>query len=185
MENRWILFILFLALIFSSCKKEEVARSIDGLGIGLGVDRAEDVEIVYSDSAQVRAVISGPLMFNHMDQRENKQEFTDGMKITFYDDNLLVSSILTSKYALRMGNEGKMIVRDSVIWEGAQGQRLQTEEMIWDERLKKIYTNRYVVVTTAADTIYSIGFEANQNFSDIRFQSIEGSKTIEDFIPQN
>ena len=65
-------------------------------------------------------------------------------------------------------------MRDSVVWKSVEGDTLETEELFWDERREKIYSNKFVVITRPDEVIYGHGFEADQDFSYSRINAIEG-----------
>ena len=144
------------------------------------VERASDVEILYSDSAHVRVRVTGPTMLNHLDRRDPHQEFPDGLVVDFFGEQKTVESRLTAKYGVRYPNEGLVIVRDSVVWQSVEEEKLETSELRWDEREKKIYTNKFVRITRPDEIVYGHGFEANQDFSYSKIQAIEGRIKVED-----
>jgi LPS export ABC transporter protein LptC len=138
------------------------------------VETAKEVEILYSDSAQVRVRITGPTMLYHLDRSDPYQEFPDGVVVDFYDAEGTVTSQLTAQYGIRYENKAEVIVRDSVVWESNEGEKLESEELIWDERREKVYTKKFVVITRPEEIIYGHGFESDQNFSYSRINAIEG-----------
>ena len=144
------------------------------------VETAKDVEILYSDSAQVRVRITGPTMLYHLDRREPRQEFPDGVAVDFLGPEGAITSQLDARYGLRLENKSEVIVRDSVVWKSVEGEKIETEELIWDERKRKIYTNKFVVITRPDEIIYGHGFEADQDFSYSRINAIEGRLKVDD-----
>ena len=144
------------------------------------VETAKDVEILYSDSAQVRVRITGPTMLYHLDRREPRQEFPDGVSVDFFGPEGAITSQLDARYGLRMENRNEVIVRDSVVWQSVEGEKIESEELIWDERQRKIYTNKFVVITRPDEIIYGHGFEADQDFTYSRINAIEGRLKVDD-----
>lgn len=170
--------LLFVLAGFLSCKKAPVDVP-EATTYELDMERAEKVEILYSDSAEIRVKVKGPTMLNYMDRREPRQEFPDGLEVYFYGENLEITSTLTAHYGIRYDNQDQVIVRDSVVWKSANDQRLETEELTWNERTQKVYTNRFAAIITPEDTIFTRYFEADQNFKNIKFRSNTGSKGIQ------
>ncbi len=144
------------------------------------VETAKDVEILYSDSAQVRVRITGPTMLYYLDRREPKQEFPDGVEVEFFGPEGNVNSRLNARYGVRMEHKNEVIVRDSVVWQSVEGEKIESEELIWDERQRKIYTNKFVVITRPDEIIYGHGFEADQDFSYSRINAIEGRLKVDE-----
>ena len=175
-QNMLRLFALniILALIFTSCKNdlEEIDRVINREMIA--VETAKEVSMLYSDSAMIRVRVEGPIMLRHLDKENPRQEFTEGVKVVFFALGQKVESVLTAKYALRLEKKNQIIVRDSVVWESTDGEKLETEELVWEERKAKIFTNRFVTITKPEEVIYGYGFEAKQDFSEWSINAVEG-----------
>jgi len=144
------------------------------------VETAYNVEILYSDSALVRVRITGPRMLNHLDRRDPHQEFPDGVAVDFFGPDKKIESRLTANYGVRYQNQGLVIVRDSVVWQSIEKQKLESSELRWDERQRKIYTNKFVRITRPDEILYGRGFEANQDFSYSKILAPEGRIKVED-----
>jgi len=158
-------FMAVLCGLLLSCSgtKEEKRQVFtqDDVAIELG----RDVEILYSDSALVRVRVTGPLLHNFTDRENPRQEFPEGVKIEFLEPDLSVKSTVTAKTAARYQEKGQIIARDSVVLTTAQQEKLETEELIWDEKRAKVFTEKFVKVTKPGEVIYGYGLEAEQDFS--------------------
>ena len=119
-------------------------------------------------------------MLRHLDKQLPRQEFIDGVVVEFFGPGQHVSSRLTSKYAIRYETEGRVIVRDSVVWQTINDEILETEELIWDEKEKKVYTNKFVTIQRPDEIIYGHGFEANEDFTHSKIKAVEGKIKIDD-----
>lgn len=137
------------------------------------VETAIGVEMLYSDSAVLRLRILTPKLLRHLDNREPFQEFPEGLQVEFFTHGKPTSR-MTARYATRSENDNKFIVRDSVVWHGEKGERLETEELIWDEAADKVHTNKFVWITRPDEIIYGHGFESNQQFTRWQIRAIEG-----------
>jgi lipopolysaccharide assembly outer membrane protein LptD (OstA) len=66
-----------------------------------------------------------------------------------------------------------------------KGERLTTDELIWDEEKKIIYSNTFVKIATEDEVMYGKGMIANQNFSDYTIKNITGKiKVNASEVPQ-
>lgn len=131
----------------------------------LAVEVGKEVEILYSDSAVVRVRVLGPTLHNHSGRERPRQEFPEGIKMEFLLPDLSVRSVLTAKMATRYQEEGRIVARDSVVLTTIKQERLETEELSWDEKTSKIRTDKFVKVTQPGEIIYGYGLEAEQDFS--------------------
>lgn len=175
-----LLLLLFSALWLVSCKNDlssiQEAFPIEAVY----VEEIRDFEMLYSDSARVKVRVKGPVMWRHLDEKNSRQEFPQGVEVEFLDQAFRVNSRLTALYAIREESDSRIIVRDSVVWTGHNNEKLETEELIWDERAKKVYTNKFAVIRRADEIIWGHGFESDQNFSRSRIKAIEGRIKVDD-----
>lgn len=173
--------LLFINIIFLSvaCTEETAPTAQEDVIFDVNIETAKDVEIIYSDSALVRVKIQGPTMLYHVNTREPKQEFPDGVKVDFFGPDGKVTGILTGKYGIRHESKGMVIVQDSVVWQSVNDERLETEELIWDEKKQKIYNHKFVVFRKGPEIIYGHGFEATQDFKYYNVKAISGIKNVE------
>lgn len=146
----------------------------------LQAEVAKEVEILYSDSAVLRVRVKGPVMLRIPDIADPREEFPEGVAVDFFDETGEINSWLTARKGLRLSNKGQVVVRDSVVWQSANQDRLETEELIWDERTQKVYTDKFVVVRRPEEIIYGYGFESDQNFTRSRIRAIQGRLKVED-----
>jgi hypothetical protein len=87
--------------------------------------------------------------------------------------------VLTAKAATRYQTEGKIVVRDSVVLTTVKQEKLETEELIWDEKIAKIRTDKFVKVSQPGEVIYGFGLEAEQDFSYWRILVPKGRIKVE------
>jgi len=156
----WLFIFLWMACTDPIPETRQVFTQDD-----VAVEVGEDVEILYSDSAVVRVRVTGPVLHNHSGREKPRQEFPEGIKMDFMMPDLSVRSVLTAKKATRYQEEGKIVARDSVVLTTIKQEKLETEELIWDEKTAKIRTDKFVKVTQPGEIIYGFGLEADQDFS--------------------
>lgn len=139
-----------------------------------GVEVAENVEILWSDSARIRVIATAPIMLNYLDNADQRQEFPAGLHVTFFDEFQDTSSTLIAKWGVYRRRESEITVRDSVIWESVDLQRLETEELNWQENTQRIYTSKFVVLRQPDYLITGYGLEADQSFANAKVLQVDG-----------
>ena len=92
----------------------------------------------------------------------------------FYNDSTIVENTVTAKYARYYENQGNILLRDSIVIVNRKGEKLETEELVWNDKLKKFYTEKFVKITTPSQVMYGDGLEANQDFSWYQITNIKG-----------
>lgn len=168
-------FLLCTFSLFISCENDinEVNRLFSNEETL--VETATGVELLYSDSAILKLRIVAPKLLRHLDKKDPYQEFPDGLSVEFFGpDGQTVTGRMTAKFAERYDNNGKFIVQDSVVWTGSAGERLETEELIWEEEKDRVHTTKFVIVRRPDEIIYGHGFESNQKFTQWKIRAIEG-----------
>ncbi|MEM9526576.1 MAG: LPS export ABC transporter periplasmic protein LptC [Bacteroidota bacterium] len=162
-------------LLFSACVNdpEDVAR-LQQQRIATNMEVAKEVEIYWSDSAKVRVIAVAPTMHNFVGNQEERQEFPDGLHITFFDEFQDTSSTLIAKWGVYRRRTNEITVRDSVVWESVDLQRLETEELNWEEKSERIYTNKFVVLRQPDYLITGYGLEADQTFTNATVLQVDG-----------
>lgn len=140
---------------------------------------ATEVKIMYSDSAVLKVIVAAPTMHNFTDPGEQRQEFPDGLHVTFLDEQEDTSSTLVANWGVYLRRENRIVVRDSVVWESVDLQRLETEELNWDEKEERIFTNKFVVLRQPDYLIYGYGLEADQDFENATVLQVSGRVPVE------
>ena len=175
---RFILPLLVLAALFASCENDLETVNMIGAVSNAPVESGKDVELIYSDSAKVKVKISAPQMDTYAGDNP-RRELPKGVKVEFYDDRLRVRTKLTANYGIRYEKDKKIEVKNNVVVVNEKGEQLNTEDLIWDEATRKIYTNAFVRITTANEVIFGDGLEANEDFSSYTIKNIKGTITKE------
>ena len=92
--------------------------------------------------------------------------------VTFYN-NKQKSSVLVARNASIDERKKIMTASGNVVLENQQN-KLETEELIWDERSQKIYTNKQVKITNQEETIFGQGFSSNADFTEYTISKFHG-----------
>lgn len=133
----------------------------------LQVEEAIDVSSYLSQSGDMRAHLTAPLMYNYHTDTPYI-EFPKRLHVDFYKDSLVIESIVDAKYAKYFTNEDKILLRDSVVIHNLlTGDSLKTNEMWWDKRQAIFYGNKPVVmfITGLQQNLKGSGFTAKQDLT--------------------
>lgn len=137
-------------------------------------DRASDVTILYSEKALVKANLFASQFVRNENARPPFTELRKKVRVIFYDDQKRVKSTLYAKYARMYEHNKNVIIRDSIVIINQKGEQLKTEELVWNEQLRKFFTHKPVQIKTATQMIYGNGLEANEDFSFYQITQIKG-----------
>lgn len=151
----------------------------------LTVEVAEQVEIIYTDSAVLRAKIKAPLMKRFPDKENPKLEMPEGVNATFYNDINEVTSRLTAKYAIHNEKEDIIEIRDSVIVVNKNDEEIRTDELIWDKKNRRVTSDKPVRVRIRDEKIIKAeGFESDEDFLNYKFTKVTGIVYLDEEIEE-
>ncbi len=139
---------------------------------------AETFEMTYSDSAIVRFILTAPEVLS-FEGDSAFTEFPKGVKVQKIDAESRVVSELIADYARQMKKEAIWIAQDNVIAINEQGDSLKTEELIWDEKKNRIFSEKHVQIVRQDQIIYGIGFESDQNMENWEILKPTGTMYLE------
>lgn len=170
-----ILSVFLVFALLMACGGNEI-KQLDEVELQdeVGIERATDIELLYSDSAVVRVAIHAPTLLRYIHAQSPKQVFPDGVEADFYDENHYQTSKLVANYAEQFQKERKVYLRDSVMVWNIKNEMLETDELVWDESIGQIYSNEKVKITTPSQVINGIGFKSNLDFSVWEIYQVSG-----------
>ncbi len=158
-----IVFSFAILLIFTACKNKIEDINALTLSDTCPVETGKNIEIIYSDSAEIQTIIKSPF-YKKYAGKNPYIEMPRGIDAVFYDSAMRVKTRLTAKYAIKYDKKNVMEAKNDVVVINEKGERLNTEHLIWDEKLKRIYTDVFVKITTADKVFYGDGLDADDSF---------------------
>lgn len=166
--------MLGVIIIVLSCKSdlkkvERVASEKEAR-----TEKAQNVEIKYNEEGQLKVKVLAPTLLRYVTE-DPYLEMPDGVRVLFYDAQMNVKSRLKADYGINHQDEGKMLVRDNVRVINRKGEKLNAEELIWNEKKEKITSDKFVKITTEDEIIYGDGLVANQDFTNYKIKNIKGT----------
>lgn len=166
---KYLLFTFLVSIVFiiGSCTNnvEEIDAMLDGMSEDKEI--AKTVEILYSDSAIVRVRIIAPTLVHYTKPSSSIEEFPDGLRVEFLNENKRVYSWLTADYAIRDVIKKQIITQKNVVLRNTNNERILTSELIWNEAEEILTTEKYVKIIQpqTQDTTEGFGFITNQEFT--------------------
>ncbi|MGC9342739.1 MAG: LPS export ABC transporter periplasmic protein LptC [Bacteroidales bacterium] len=148
---------------------------------------AKKVEIVYTDSSRLQMILEAPSIRRFSNVERPYMEFPEGIYVRFYDDSLKVESEIMANYAIYFNEERLWEARGDVVANNIEkGEKLNTEELFWDENKEVIFSNSFSRIETEDGTFYGQeGFESNQRFSKWRLKGSRGTVNVKEEPKEN
>lgn len=147
------------------------------------VDISEDIRLLHKEKGFTDAIITAPLMHKYY-KNENKITFPKGMQIELYQGDQM-TAVIHCGYGER--DEISKIIKASngVTIINYKREKMESEDLIWNENLSKINVDGKVRVTTPTDIIEGYGLESDDRFDNYKMSRITGILKVDgDNIPK-
>jgi LPS export ABC transporter protein LptC len=134
---------------------------------------SEGVTLFYSDLGILQLKLEAPLLLRYHEKQII--ECPQGMRLTFYDSVGTVESSIQSLYGKMYSAEEYMYLRDSVVVQNREENRLETPELHIYLKQDSIVTTKRVKITTPDGEIRGKYLYTNSNFTRYEIDSIGDS----------
>ena len=165
------LLVLGSAILLFSCetKPEAVERKNDP---NMMTEYSENLSIVMSQNGRRSYFFETPLLEGYTLGAEPYREFRKGIKITTYQDDSLsrVDMVLTANYAIYYEKRELWEAKGDVVGRKFDGKQLYTQQLFWDARTQKVYSNVDTKLVQGNNISVGESFEATEDLSDWRFR---------------
>ena len=130
-------------------------------------------EYFFTDSGQVRNRLrSGRIA--EWNSEPQRTELSEGLELVFFRADGSEGSVLTARRGIIVPQEKRMEVYEDVVFVNAKGERLETEQLTWDQDSAKVRTDRAVRIIRGGDVIHGHGLEADEDLSRYTIRRITG-----------
>lgn len=147
-------------------------------------ETGQNIKMIYSDSANVLFVLESPKFIIRKIENEKTIDYPDGIKITFLDKQGTAKSWLTADKAINKVKKKRFIAKENVKLFNLENDKLESSELIWDEKLETLSTEKFVKITqpSKGDTLYGYGFVSNKEFTEFEIKHRLFGKIVEDIF---
>ena len=151
------------AILLFSCEREEEPESESRIEMMM-TEYSENLSVVMSQNGRRSYHFKTPLLEGYSLAREPYREFPKGVEMTTYKNDSLssVDAVLTANYAIHYETRDLWEARGNVVVEKSDGKKLYTQQLFWNARTKKIYSNvdSKIVQNDGRDVFIGEGFES-------------------------
>jgi LPS export ABC transporter protein LptC len=179
-------------LLASSCENSlKQIQEISAQEVSKPVQRTVGVEMIYSDSGEVKARMLTPLLLQYKPESPDSSkekaydEMPKGVKVILFDKGLQPNSTITSEYAIQRTNEKLIELRKNVVATNAKGDVFTSDELIWNQLTQKVTSSKPVTITlTDGTVIHGNALETNQKFDPWTIPNTTGKFNVNQNISQ-
>lgn len=170
------------AILLFSCEHDPEPES-EAKKEMMMTEYSENLSVVMSQNGRRSYHFKTPLLEGYALAREPYREFPKGVEMTTYKNDSLssVDAVLTANYAIHYQTRDLWEARGNVVVEKSDGKTLYTQQLFWNARTKKIYSNvdSKIVQNNGRDVFIGEGFESDEEFKDWRFRRMKGRMEVE------
>lgn len=169
------------AILLFSC--EQAVEQTGASDESIMTEYSDNLTVLMSQNGRRSYHFTTPLLEGYSLAKEPYREFRKGVKITTYKNDSLTSvdAELTANYAIYFETRQLWEAKGNVVVEKSDGKTLYTQQLFWDQRTKKIYSNvdSKIVQSGGRDVFVGEGFESDEEFKDWRFRRMKGRMEVE------
>lgn len=133
----------------------------------------------YTQGGELRNTLKA----TYLEQYEGEDphlKVSEGFTLFMYDSLENIEATLQANEGIFIEQEQRMEARDDVKLWNMEGEILRTEELIWQQDSDRVYTNKFVSITTKDGIIYGKGLESNSRFSSYSMKNLSGDLYVDD-----
>lgn len=112
------------------------------------VGQSENINLKYTDSGKVKAILVSPLMLDYSNLEYGFNEFPKGVHVTLFGENN-EKSYVESDYAITYAKTDVIDLQGNVKITSSDGSRLETQQLYYDQKNEWFYTEKNFKFTNA------------------------------------
>lgn len=138
---KYIFTAFSICILFASCESnfKDVQR-INSVAFS-PVGRSENINLKYTDSGKVKAILVSPLMLDYSNLEYGFNEFPKGVDVTLLGENKQESYVV-SDYAITYADTDIIDLQGNVTITSSDGKVLKTEQLYYDQKNDWFYTEK-------------------------------------------
>ncbi|GHM99230.1 hypothetical protein WSM22_07200 [Cytophagales bacterium WSM2-2] len=163
------------AVFLASCSTKEAAKPViyDG-----PLRQAENIVMHHAEKEKVKTILQAK---KYNEYQNGDKEFPEGIYLEFYNEAGVMTSTLRANTAYYFKAEDKWRGRGKVeVMNIEKHQQLNSEELFWTPRNKKIFTDKFVTIVQQGDVVYGTGLVADQDMSNYTLKNTSGKVEVKE-----
>ncbi|MBO5903633.1 MAG: LPS export ABC transporter periplasmic protein LptC [Tidjanibacter sp.] len=168
----WVAPLFGGAILLFSCSSESAVGNYNPET--MLTQQSDTLTMLVSQNGVKSYRFYAPLMERYELAAEPYMEFRRGVDIITYDSLGNVESTLKADYGISYEKRELWEARGNVVAEGEGGRTLYTQQLFWDQKTDRVYSNVDCMVREGEDYFVGEGFESDSDFKDWRFRNQTG-----------
>jgi LPS export ABC transporter protein LptC len=164
-------------LLFSACENSlKDIQKISSQEVSKPISTTTGLDVTYSDSAKVQFRLTAPLLLDYIDKKF--KEMPKGVTIIKYETTtkgVMQTGQITADYGIMRESDKVIELRRNVVAKNEKGETFKSEELIWDQGKREIYSHKFVQMTSPNGTnLYGSGATTNETMYPWIIQNTTG-----------
>jgi LPS export ABC transporter protein LptC len=140
----------------------------------------ENVDFTYTDSTKTIYKARAIEFIQVKKEDEEYYEFPKGGFLNSFNEDEVSEWEIKADYAKHFIKEQLWELRNNVVAKGTDGKIINTELLYWDQKKGRIYSDRYVRITTAdGQVLEGNSFESDDKLNKIVLSKVKGELLID------
>lgn len=167
-------FLFFFSVVLIACTNDPNLVQEFVSDKEQAIEQIKEAELLHTENGKIKVrIIAGKIeRFQNM---QPQLIFSENLEVYFYNDSSQLQSTLKADDGSIDEEKKIMLAQNNVELVSSDDKRLETEELVWDEKNNKIYTDKKVKITTGKEVIYGEGFTSNPDFTKYSITKIHGT----------
>lgn len=174
------LSIVGSAILLTACGGEQVVEEQSEETIM--TEHSVNLTMITTENGAKAYRFQTPLMEGYKLAKDPYMEFREGIDITTYKgegDTTQVESHLTANYGIFYEQRKLWEVKGNVVAKNSDGQTLYSQQLFWDQKSRRIYSNVDCKVLMGDDYWFGEGFESDEEMNDWHFRRYRGRMWVD------
>lgn len=143
--------------------------------------QAEDINLKYTDSGKVKAIMLSPLMLDFSNLEYKFNEFPKGVNITLLDNDGK-KTFVVADYAVNYAKTDIIDLQGNVKITTTDGKQLTTDQLYYDQKNEWFYTEKYFKFTDGqGGSLEGPGLDFSKDFKIFNMQKNKGQGQVNNF----
>lgn len=179
--------VVVMLLIFISCKDRNenlVAFSYDPEVVPTMI--TNNVTTLISDSGITRYKLVADVWMVFDKAKEPYWFFPKGIYLERFTPDFKIEATVVADSAWYYSKKDLWKLKKDVHVENMKGEQFDSEELFWDQKNERVYSDKYIEIKQGVTEIKGYGFESNQSMTEYRiFRPHDGKLPFSDEVPSD
>ena len=141
------------------------------------------VTSLVSDSGLIRYKVIAEEWLVYANRKPSFWAFEKGIYLEKFDTLFNIDASIKADTAYYYEPSKTWELKGNVQIQNQQGDKFNTEQMFWDQRDERIYSEKFIRIEQVDKVLTGIGFTSNQNMTEYQINNPQGVFSVEETAP--